>query len=208
MSSPWNCFDLRLSSIKYIMCPWIWTGGACMSHDPQTCWNRYILFDSWQLLDLSCCSLLRCCVYFFFFFPPSTVSSTCPAKPIAPRLSLWASFLVPGGSSSHTHLPFRYWYTDLYTPSSVTQDSHQSDSCPRRSPPKSQDFVGAKMNRRIAAGFLFASTMTLLMSLYFWTNIPLVPSRATRGAREKFPSQGPRNSTLGFQKIYYISMPQ
>ena len=89
------------------------------------------------------------------------------------------------------------------------------------------------MSRRIAATFLFASTVTILVTQYFWMTISIpgscptpvsapvsaVPVTVTvpvtvpvpcptEDAREEPPLQGPRNSTLGFQKIYYISMPQ
>lgn len=77
------------------------------------------------------------------------------------------------------------------------------------SPPRNRVSVGIKMSRRIVAGLLFASAMVVLMAMYSSVNIPtLVPRPTMENARAQLPLQGPRNSTLGFQKIYYINMPK
>ena len=84
------------------------------------------------------------------------------------------------------------------------------------------------MNRRQAASFLFASIVAILVGQYFWMNTSILGScpepvsasgtvtvtvtvpvpYPTGDVQKELPLQGPRNSTLGFQKIYYISMPQ
>lgn len=91
------------------------------------------------------------------------------------------------------------------------------------------------MSRRLAATFLLAATVAIIVTQYFWMNIstpePACPSpepepapapvtvtvtvpvtvpapSPTEDVQKELPLQGPRNSTLGFQKIYYISMPK
>lgn len=70
------------------------------------------------------------------------------------------------------------------------------------------------MSRRVVAGSLFALTAVFLLLQLVWlkTDAPVfipgdVPIEAPR---EEPPNlgHGPRNSTLGFQKIFYIGLPQ
>ena len=85
-------------------------------------------------------------------------------------------------------------------------------------------FAGSKMGKRAVAGLLCTSIMAILVTQFFWINLSIPPeycptSMSTpvtlptpafepiEDAREGLPLQGPQNSTLGFQKIYYISLP-
>ena len=76
--------------------------------------------------------------------------------------------------------------------------------------------VGTKMSRRTAVGSLVALAAVILMLQLFWFEIDIIgtysapASVAAEDPRGQPPDlgQGPRNSTLGFQKIFYISMPQ
>ena len=63
-------------------------------------------------------------------------------------------------------------------------------------------------------GCLLALTAVILLLQVFWLKLDVpvfVPGSVNIGAPGEGPpnlGQGPRNSTLGFQKIFYISMPQ
>lgn len=75
------------------------------------------------------------------------------------------------------------------------------------------------MSKRTVAAFLLGSlTMTILLIHFFVMEIPITSywrdsdmhSVRTEALRQEPPGQeqGPRNSTLGFQKIFYVNLPQ
>lgn len=81
------------------------------------------------------------------------------------------------------------------------------------------------MSRRAVVGFLLGSlTMMVLLVHFFVTDLsiptywrdgdispePMDPPPMDPPPHEEFPdlNQGPRNSTLGFQKIFYLSLPE
>ena len=67
------------------------------------------------------------------------------------------------------------------------------------------------MGRRGVVGSVLALTGAILLLQLLWLKVhvpALLPASEAPHEETKILGQGPRNSTLGFQKIFYISMPQ
>ena len=69
--------------------------------------------------------------------------------------------------------------------------------------------IGTMMNRRGVLGSLLALIVVILL-LHLWLKIimPFSGPASLLGGEPSNLEQGPRNSTLGFQKIFYINTPQ